>query len=175
MRFGTDALYTTLSAVSGVAIMSSLFGMSLRAYLAGPWHIDRRIEDRRTTLPQSFDGTAVFVETGTDALLYREEGTLVTGNRTIRATQSHHWQCAPDHADVAFADGRPFHRVVLDGHRAGAVHDCPPDLYRVAYRFETPDCWWQTWHVTGPRKDYTLESVFTRLHRPVHPVQSSRD
>ena len=173
MRLGTGALYTTRSVLSGVEIMSSLFGLSLRAYLAGTWRIERNIDDRRTALPQSFTGEAVFE--GDADCRYREEGTLRIGDRIIRASQSHRWAFADNHADVSFADGRPFHRVTLDDHGADAIHDCPPDLYRVSYHFETPDRWRQRWHVTGPRKDYTLESVFTRLHHVIDPVQSPPD
>jgi len=155
--------------------MSSLFGMSLRAYLDGDWHIARGIEDRRTGIPQSFIGAASFGRDGDASLLYREDGALRIGDGTIRASQSHRWRFTDAHADVSFADGRPFHRVGLDGHQAEARHDCPPDLYRVSYRFETPDRWRQEWCVSGPRKDYTLESVFTRLHSAADPVHSPRN
>ncbi len=161
-----------MSAVSGVEMMSSLFEMSLRAYLIGDWRIEREIEDRRPNRPQSFAGRASFTGEGEDVLLYREDGTLHIGDTAIHASQSHRWHFVEAHADVSFADGRPFHQVKLDGHHADALHDCPPDLYRVSYHFQTQDCWRQQWHVTGPRKDYTLESVFTRLHSVAHPVQS---
>lgn len=149
-----------------------LFGRSMRAYLAGAWRIERRIADRRGGRDGSFTGGAVFSAAGARVLHYREDGTLRMDGRAMKASQVYLWRFGGEGADVAFADGRPFHRVAPRTNAATALHDCPPDTYRVAYRFETADRWYQRWIVTGPRKDHTLESVFTRLHPsgdPVHP------
>ena len=149
-----------------------LFGLDLRAYLAGSWQIERQIKDRRTGRMTSFYGQAEFEAADDVALDYSENGWLDTGTRTLKASQRYHWSFDEGGAGVWFADGRPFHRVVIAYGAASAQHDCPPDLYRVAYAFEAAHHWRQTWHVTGPRKDYTLESLFTRLHRAPVPVQS---
>ena len=161
--------------MSGVASMTTLFGTALRDWLAGNWRIERRIDDRSAGEASDFTGEATFAPDGPAALLYRESGTLRSGGRALRATQSHRWTFTASSAEVAFADGRPFHAVAPVGRNAEALHDCPPDLYRVRYRFETPERWRQTWHVTGPRKDYTLESLFTRLRPAALPVKGPRD
>ena len=147
-----------------------LFGLPMRGYLEGTWRLDRRIEDRRGASDGVFSGEARFAAEGTDALHYREDGTMRMGTHTMKASQAYRWQFDARGADVAFTDGRPFHRVAPREGTATALHDCPPDTYRVVYRFETPDRWRQRWIVTGPRKDHTIESVFTRLHPPGDPV-----
>ncbi len=62
---------------------------------------------------------------------------------------------------VFFDDGRPFHTV--PAHGAEALHDCPPDTYRVRYTYDATDTFSTRWHVTGPRKDAVLRTQFTRL------------
>ncbi len=146
----------------------------LRAYLAGVWRLDRWVDDRRAGRAMRFAGEARFEPDG-GALSYREDGTLDTGAGILRAVRRHRWTFEGPGARVSFDDGRPFHQVAPRGGRAADVHDCPPDLYRVAYAFETSDRWTATWRVSGPRKDYTLESLYTRLHPGALPVQSPRD
>jgi len=145
-----------------------LFGLTPRAYLAGWWRVDRTILDRRAGASGRFDGKARFERAGETALDYREEGEMRMGGASFRASRSYRWEFDEDDARVLFPDGRPFHRLPPEGDTA--LHDCPPDTYRVTYRFETADRWCQRWIVTGPRKDHTLESVFTRLHPPGDPV-----
>lgn len=150
----------------------TLFGTDLRDYLTGGWHLTRQIEDRRAGQRLSFSGIARFDANAPAALLYSETGTLNTGHGgAVEATQRHRWTFTDDGAAVAFADGRPFHRVTLEGQHAADLHQCPPDLYHVTYDFNAPDEWHAIWTVHGPRKDYTLNSRYTRLHPGDHPVQ----
>ena len=162
--------------LSGVKIMARgfLFGLSLRDYVAGIWRIARQIDDRRAETVGAFRGEGRFDAQGSGAYLYRESGILSVNGVQFPAARNYRWIFTDGGADIAFADGRPFHRLQPEGHGATALHDCPPDLYRVRYAFETPDRWRQAWTVSGPRKDYTSESVFTRLHPPADPVQSAR-
>jgi uncharacterized protein DUF6314 len=61
---------------------------------------------------------------------------------------------------VEFADGRPFHRLDLDG---GAVeHLCGEDRYAGEYRLRDRDTLDVRWHVTGPRKDLEIETTYRR-------------
>ncbi len=152
-----------------------VFGLSLHAYLADDWHLARRIDDRHTKTAMHFTGTARFETMDATTLLYSEEGRLQNGALTLNASQRYRWLFDPGGADVQFSDGRAFHRVAPRDNRASAYHDCTPDRYDVRYRFETQDRWYQHWTVTGPRKNYILESVFTRLHHAAYPVQSPRE
>lgn len=152
-----------------------LFDLSLHDYAAGAWRIERRIDDRRAGTTGAFAGEGLFEAGGSDILRYREHGVLTVDGARFPAARDYLWTFAEGGADVAFGDGRPFHRLQPEGHTATAWHDCPPDLYRVRYDFETPHRWRQVWVVTGPRKDYTSESVFTRLHPSGDPVQSARN
>ena len=65
--------------------------------------------------------------------------------------------------DVAFPDGRPFHRMGFTGQSNQDVHWCDPDTYRVRYTARGPDEACYRWDVTGPAKDQLLESVLRRL------------
>lgn len=135
--------------------------MATKAGLVGAWAIVRRIEDRRGP-DGRFAGTGVFSPDG-DGLIWRESGVLTIGAAApFRAAQRHLWRfAAGGGVTVLFADGRAFHG--FDPDAPEAEHDCPPDLYRVAYAFDPPDRWRATWRVTGPRKNYRMVSDMTRI------------
>ena len=71
---------------------------------------------------------------------------------------------APGRVAVLFEDGRPFHE--FDPARGEAEHLCEPDIYRVTYLFQ-PDQWDSRWEVHGPKKDYVMETRYTRRTAPV--------
>ena len=61
---------------------------------------------------------------------------------------------------VSFADGRPFHVVPPAG--GPVAHDCAPDRYEGAYDFSAWPRWRVIWDVTGPRKSYSMSTLYTR-------------
>lgn len=129
---------------------------------AGVWRIERRIEDLGGGPAGRFEGEAVLTPTA-GGLAYEESGLLRLGAGVpMLATRRYLWQAAgPGRIEVAFEDGRPFHGFELDD-GAEAAHDCAPDLYRVRYRFGDWPRWEAVWRVTGPRKDYRMESRYAR-------------
>ncbi|QXT38112.1 DUF6314 family protein [Gymnodinialimonas ceratoperidinii] len=131
-------------------------------WFAGRWVLTREITDYRADLVGRFTGSAVWTPQG-DGLLQVEDGTLRYGSAPpMQASRRYLWQGQGQGAeiDVFFDDGRPFHRVPAPGQEA--LHDCPPDTYRVRYAFDGPDRFTTRWRVTGPRKDMLLETLFER-------------
>jgi hypothetical protein len=146
-----------------------LFGSTLRDYLKGSWRIDREISDRRSASIARFAGKCDFSRLS-DGLSYAEAGLLTVDGREHEATQTNRWEVTGEEtAIVYFADDKPFHNVHVRMNAAVVEHWCAPDEYRGNYIFESASIWHLTWRVTGPRKDYTACSRFTRLH---HPTQS---
>jgi hypothetical protein len=43
------------------------------------------------------------------------------------------------------------------------MHDCAGDRYRGQYRALGEDCWTLIWHITGPRKQLSLATLFSRM------------
>ncbi len=138
----------------------------LRAYLVGAWQIRRTLDDRRKGAQGRFEGRATFIPGDENTLTYREEGRLALGGFETLAHQSYLYAFPAPHrahrAEVRFADGRPFHALDLSNGHWSAGHDCAEDLYRGRFRAEGADRWSVLWTVTGPRKDQSLESRFTR-------------
>lgn len=128
--------------------------------LIGPWTMARVIEDHRAGLIGHFDGEATWSpdEAG---LIQTEVGVLTYGAAApMQATRRYLWRAQGIDLAVFFDDGRPFHLVPEEG--CEALHDCPPDTYRVRYSFATKDAFSTVWNVTGPRKNATLTTHFTR-------------
>ncbi len=138
----------------------------LRAYLLGAWVIRRTLDDRRRGAQGHFEGRATFMPGEGGALAYREEGCLELGGFETLAHQSYLYAFPATHrahrAEVRFADGRAFHALDLRDGLWSAEHVCAADLYRGRFRALAPDRWSVLWTVTGPRKDQSLESLFTR-------------
>lgn len=126
----------------------------------GRWRIARRIDDRLGAVAGRFEGVAGFrpVPKG---LAYREEGRLWLGaGPGIVAVRDYLWREEAGRIAVDHADGRPFHAFAPA--EPEARHWCDPDDYRVRYDFSRWPEWRAEWTVRGPRKDYRMESVYTR-------------
>ncbi|MEO0692019.1 MAG: DUF6314 family protein [Pseudomonadota bacterium] len=138
--------------------------MSLPRGLAdfeGVWRLHREIDFVDRDLPAAFVGEARLMPQGT-GLIYAESGQLTLGNAPpMRAERRYLWRPDPTGIATFFDDGRPFHTFALDA-SSEATHDCAPDTYRVAYAFHDWPAWTATWRVTGPKKDYTMVSLYTR-------------
>lgn len=124
---------------------------------AGEWQIRRRIEDRHAGQEGRFEGVARLAADG----VWHETGTLEIGGARFPAERRYLWSEAEEGIAVAFADGRPFHQFSADAPEA--VHWCAPDDYRVCYDFTRWPVWRAEWRVSGPRKDYTMRSEYSRV------------
>ena len=126
----------------------------------GEWSIDRRIEG----LPMSghFKGTAFF-EGDRSRLRYRETGTLhLRDGGSFEAERRYLWIAEQTRIEVLFDDLRPFHEIDLTHTSPRSRHHCPPDTYDVRYQFADWPEWSSVWEVSGPKKDYRMESRYAR-------------
>lgn len=128
--------------------------------LAGHWRLERRIDDRRGGGVAHLDGRAEFAPQSS-GLVYRETGRLtLPDGQSFEARQSHLWRFpSRDRVEVYFADGRFFHDFAPGAPEA--EHLCGDDLYRVRYAFDAAG-WSTLWQVTGPRKDQSLLTRYSR-------------
>ena len=123
------------------------------------WTIERNIFDALTGQQVVFTGVAD-ISDGADHWLYRESGQLKMGTApSMTAERCYLWRAGEDGVDVYFEDGRFFHRMALAG-AAKAAHWCDPDQYDVSYEFTDWPVWRATWAVSGPRKNYTMRSIY---------------
>lgn len=126
----------------------------------GRWRLDRRIIDALGP-DASLHGTAVFARQA-DGLVLHEAGRLeLAGQGGFAAERRYLWRQDGACIAVFFADGRAFHRFVPAPHPVEADHWCDPDTYKVRYDFTGWPVWQAEWRVTGPRKDYVMQSVYT--------------
>ena len=127
---------------------------------AGHWRIGRQIEDRLGGLAGAFSGRAEFRPVAR-GLAYHEEGLLRLGAGTeVVAVRDYLWREEGGLIVVDHGDGRPFH--AFDPAAPEARHWCDPDDYRVRYDFSRWPEWRAEWTVRGPRKDYTMVSLYAR-------------
>jgi Family of unknown function (DUF6314) len=141
------------------------------AFLSGTWTIDRHISDPRNGAVATFTGTAKFAPDG-DAWSWVEAGELhwaapthgpsVThkaGRRLLVAVRPD----VPCSVDVAFGDGKFFHRVDLSSGSDTFVHGCAPDTYYGSWIVKSAEQFQLTWDVDGPAKQITIRSTYCRV------------
>ena len=110
-----------------------------------------------------FDGQAVLSPGGIDRLDYVETGHLrLSDGPAMTATRRYSWAFQAGLMRVSFDDGRPFHSFHPGVSGAGTDHLCGADTYRVTYGFADWPVWTAVWQVSGPRKEYSLESRYWR-------------
>lgn len=140
-------------------------GSALFPRLEGRWRIVRRID------PQgSLAGMAEFVRQADGWLRYREAGELVLPQGRFQAERRYLFEPMTDGFAVFF-DAEPlrlFHRIRLtedhDGSLRGeATHPCGRDTYVTAYVFPPAGGFSVRHRVSGPNKDYTVQTVYKRV------------
>jgi hypothetical protein len=134
-----------------------------RTFLPGVWQIDREVHDARARTDGTYAGTATFLRDG-DGLSWVERGTLRMGTfegtatRTMAVVPS----AGPAPWEVRFDDGRPFHPLDLRGGACPVDHPCGEDHYAGWVRVEHQGLLVVSWRVTGPAKDHTILTRYTR-------------
>lgn len=121
----------------------------------GDWTLTRTILQSDGTEGR-FEGRARWQATEEGAEYY-ETGHLILPQGRFAAERRYRWT---ETLDVFFEDGRFFHSVPAQGGETG--HWCDPDQYDVTYAFGAWPEWSCRWHVVGPRKNYTMTSVYRR-------------
>lgn len=130
------------------------------AALQGEWTLHRVIDDAKAGQTATLEGRADLRRDGA-GWRYHESGLLsLPGRPAMQAERVYLFDETGGDVCVRFADGRPFHRFTWQ--KPQAVHDCPPDIYKVQYAFTLPKSWRAIWQVSGPRKDYVMTSDYTR-------------
>lgn len=126
----------------------------------GVWRITRQIAN--AVGPDArFVGEARF-DPGEGGMILTEQGEMrIGGEVPMQATRRYIWREGPGGLDVYFDDGRFFHHIG-PGAAPQDRHDCAPDIYDVTYDFRDWPRWSSVWTVTGPRKNYAMQTAYER-------------
>lgn len=143
-------------------------------FLAGDWVVRRRFEG---SYSGTFSGKANFTPQADKFWTYRytEQGELTdSAGKTFDAKQSYLYRLAEGKLQVLkreASDWMVMHDldfVVEDDGKATAshVHLCGQDHYAATYRIDLNGNGWEiAYTVSGPNKDYRIESLFERRRR----------
>lgn len=133
--------------------------------LAGAWAFDRVIAGQG-----SMQGLATFTPLDAERLAYREQGRLKLQNGTeLEAEREYVFRACERGFDVLFTESPPrlFHTIELAASDGGALsgsagHLCNLDHYQSTYTFRGDGGLIIRHVVSGPRKDYTMTTTYTR-------------
>eukprot|EP00037_Helgoeca_nana_P034014 m.420217 g.420217 ORF g.420217 m.420217 type:complete len:172 (-) comp32310_c0_seq1:304-819(-) len=136
-----------------------------KEYLRGEWRLQRRIDDRKARRTGSFIGQCHFTDDDAGVgLICREEGQVRIGDFSNSASRTYYYVFrGPTEFSLTTDDGEVLLDLDVEFGSADGTHLCAPDTYRGRVEILTADSWTQTWTVSGPAKDYTLDSRLTRV------------
>lgn len=139
---------------------------------AGEWNFKREIRYLQTNeLFATAIGNAVFTKSvEPNVLLYNETGklTLSATNTTTNFYKNYCYQFSGDHFQVYFSDScKP--QALYQNYRYNAAeatpvqeHLCNADTYNTKYLFDEQNAFRQKVEVMGPRKNYSIVTLFSR-------------
>ena len=137
----------------------------LRAFLLGPWRLDRRIFDRRMGVTGAFSGTVRFDADGA-GLRATETGRMTYGGSETDADRVLLYRFkASSRARVLYPDGQFFHDLDLAAGRARVRHLCGQDDYVGGFWVPRDGIMIVRWRVRGPRKDLVLLGHMERFDK----------
>lgn len=135
--------------------------------LVGTWDLRREVHDHRDGTEYTANGRAELALEPDGRIRWAEHGTLTWASGTTSVTRTLFLvqegsgdNVGPSRWRVTFEDGRHFHPWTV-----GSVeHLCGCDLYQGGVAVpERPALSWELrWRVTGPEKDYTMETRYFR-------------
>lgn len=129
------------------------------ALFEGTWVFNRSISGSGTSA-----GKATYIKEGSDTLLYREDGLFTNlDGVSFQNFRMYCYRLENGLISVYFTDGKPFHTLQFDGDKATGHHLCACDHYDAEYLFEAPDRFRLSYKVKGPKKDYTIETLFQKI------------
>lgn len=127
--------------------------------LIGTWEFARSIEDRLSGEATSVEGVATFVPEDR-WIRWHEDGTWFRAAEPVAVRRTLRIEERDGDWFVTFEDGRDFHPWLL---RSGFIHPCGHDTYAGLLAPGTDAAQWRlTWSVSGPAKDYTMRTTYTR-------------
>lgn len=146
--------------------------MDLMNYFKGEWRFKRSIQGTANKKPMAHAvGTAVFMQQGSD-LFYREDGriTYADTGHSNDAYRAYRYDIKTDSVSVYHASGEDTGKHYQDyafetPKRLVATedHQCRDDCYNAVYDLLDENSYSLTTIVKGPKKDYTMQTVYTRV------------
>lgn len=139
--------------------------LEIERIFSGRWKVSRKLNGELF-----FSGQVEFADADLEGLLrYREEGEARYPGG-FRAIAFREYYFLPRNAafQVFFDQDktRLFNSVTLKSDGQGLfgkdTHQCGNDIYKSEYHFVAPDEWAWAHRVSGPKKDYSLHSVYRR-------------
>lgn len=139
----------------------------LRHYLEHPWRFQRQIVHHHTGQVANIKGTVLWKKVSkpdaVPTLLYHETGVIELADYTGKATQTHYYQFPSEaDAEIYFNDGRLFYTLNLTTSHCEIRHLCGEDVYDGVFDAVSETTYQQIWRVTGPHKNYTSHTTFSR-------------
>jgi hypothetical protein len=147
------------------------------AALAGDWRIDRRVDTigrfvGSARIVAATMGVGDGADDGDGVLLYHERGLLQPARGpAIEAHRAFEYRLQHDRIDVYFGEARRAGQRYITLRFAGAdggglaaddLHPCGEDLYHHQFCWQHADAFSTRVRITGPHKDYLVESRYTR-------------
>jgi Family of unknown function (DUF6314) len=156
--------------------------LQLFKQLRGVWKIERRLGTQG-----HMKGIAYFQPWGKGVLHYQEQGSTTLGNgKALASYRAYAYVYDQGNIAVHFWDQQQrqpagllhtlqFHSTETTGQTlvATGTHRCTDDVYQACYTFVHHQHFRLTYQVQGPRKDYTIQTHFSRVGDMTRSLQTA--
>lgn len=133
--------------------------------LAGKWKIEREVCDPSGRLQSRMQGVGNFLLLEPDELIYQEQLWHETkGNQLLFATKFYRYLFKENSIEVYFhqeEENRLF-MILPIGREMVGTSKCKEDRYHLKWDWINEDQFLTLYSIKGPKKDYKIESRFSR-------------
>lgn len=135
---------------------------SLLTFFTGLWAYERRISQPDITVY----GVASFEDIDAHSKAFHEEGAYHLNGTQYSCFQKQTWIWSEQKLTLLKHDGNILHVFDLEPAdlplQLQHTHSCGADTYTSSFDVLSHSQWRTTYHVSGPRKNYTSVTVFSR-------------
>ncbi|MEM7174901.1 MAG: DUF6314 family protein [Chlamydiota bacterium] len=134
--------------------------------LVGAWQLWRTICDGKTGKISAMWGKGTFSPSSKGELTYFEEVSHWTAAKTLhRATKMYGYRLTKSAFEIYSrdtAEERLFLTLSIHRERLEGQATCGCDCYRLQWRWQNANAFWQRYCIVGPRKNCVITSIFSR-------------
>lgn len=134
-------------------------------FLEGRWLLERGVTSSNGLENLRAKGESRLIQENKNLLVYQEALEVQTNTKTLDSSRTYYYEYDPQRGKCFkyFDDRRLFYELMFKNGIISGYHQCIDDAYKAKYIIENELCFILEYKVLGPKKNYLIENVYSRL------------